>query len=108
MHLRPRNQLPRAHPPPAPKRKINRPLHLDSLIVRTLEEALRSKHLDVLSKDGRGAHQTDEIVPDCGAGWEVDVVDGVAWGRDGFEMAVEGGRAEADGFVEDGLGWSAR
>jgi len=34
---------------------------------------------------------------------EEDAVDGVPSGRDALEVAVEGGRAETKGFVDDGL-----
>lgn len=43
-------------------------------------------------------------MPDCGSGGEEDAVDGVASGRDGLEMAVEGGGPEAKGLVDYCLG----
>ena len=94
-----------ALPSSIPKHQVQRSFLLPDLLFPFYldQPALRAKDVDVFTPDGDIAEETENAIPDLGAGGEEDVLVRIAHRRDILVHYPCHGREDAQAFLDDGL-----
>ena len=92
-----------AHPTSRAKCKLHDAFHLCLLRGVALDESLWTKDVGIWPKYSLGPQQTKQIMTDSCSAREEHAIDGIAAGGHAFEVSIQRGWADTNGFVDHSL-----